>query len=206
MIKNVIFDLSDTLISWQPQKYLLTLTGDAAKVEQLWKIMTETPIWQNKWYDWDRAECTLDEFEQTVMPLFDAADAAVVHHYIHSWHTAYVPIPGIEQLIDDIKACGKKLYILSDFPDIFEEVISPFPFSKKVDHAFASYMVGIRKDNPEVFHRFLERYALRGDECVFIDNYMPNVTNAIIGGLHAELFTDTPSIRAVLRDKYQLNI
>ena len=47
---------------------------------------------------------------------------------------------------------------------------------------------GLLKPDPAIFQLLFDRYALRGEDCVFIDDTMKNVKGAEAVGMHALLF------------------
>jgi 2-haloacid dehalogenase len=54
------------------------------------------------------------------------------------------------------------------------------------------------KPDPAIYRLALDRFGLRGDESVFIDDNRDNVAGAAALGIHAILFTDEPALRAEL--------
>ena len=50
-----------------------------------------------------------------------------------------------------------------------------FPFIKHIKYKFLSFKVKAMKPDKKIFRIFLERYKVRPDECVFIDDMKPNI-------------------------------
>ena len=51
------------------------------------------------------------------------------------------------------------------------------------------------KPDPEIYHLLLERYGLKAQDCVFIDDVEKNVEGARAVGMHAIHFTGPDQLR-----------
>eukprot|EP01035_Chromulina_nebulosa_P056948 gene56948-78039_t len=54
------------------------------------------------------------------------------------------------------------------------------------------------KPDAAIYHLALDRFSLRADESVFVDDNADNIAGAAAVGMHAILFTDEPALRAEL--------
>lgn len=78
------------------------------------------------------------------------------------------------------KEQGYGIYLLSNYAKLsFESVKPPFSFLPLADGRVISYEVQEIKPNPAIYHILLNRYSLRPDECVFIDDNSANIDTAL---------------------------
>ncbi|MCR5343526.1 MAG: HAD family phosphatase [Butyrivibrio sp.] len=81
--------------------------------------------------------------------------------------------------IRDLKASGYKVLILSNFA---EQGLEDNPFMKEfldeTDGGIISFSVGLTKPDPEIYRLLMERYELKAEECVFIDDMLENIEAA----------------------------
>ncbi len=81
----------------------------------------------------------------------------------------------------DVKRQGVSLYILSNYGawTYAKTKDQSLGFLKDVDGALFSFEVKQIKPEPEIYHSLLERFHLRAEECVFLDDRQNNVDGAI---------------------------
>jgi FMN phosphatase YigB (HAD superfamily) len=80
----------------------------------------------------------------------------------------------------------------SGFYDLFEEVFSSFKFKS----------LKARDGSFEKLSKELVRYNLRPEECLFIDDWLPNIENARKTGFNAIQYTDFPKILGLKKSIY----
>lgn len=191
MIKNIIFDCSDTVLSFDSPAWLATLTGDAKRAERIHYTIFRSPVW----YRYDNGLATLEDVERETMPLLEESDRDLVHRYIQEWIYHYTPIEGMPQLLSDLKTKGYRLYLLSDFPDCFPKLAARFDFFELFDGLMVSYRVHCSKrDNGALFDCLLREYDLKAEECAFIDDLPPYVELARARGMQAHVAADAKTL------------
>ena len=67
-----------------------------------------------------------------------------------------------------------------------------------MDGGIVSFQVGLTKPDPRVYQLFLERYGLRADECLFIDDTAENISAAQGMGFSALEFKNYEELLAEL--------
>lgn len=58
--------------------------------------------------------------------------------------------------------------------------------------------VHMLKPNPDIYEYFLERYSLKPEECVFIDDCVENIVGAALVGIKGIVFEDAGQLSAEL--------
>ena len=75
-----------------------------------------------------------------------------------------------------------------------------YPFFKKAKGYVVSAYERLVKPQPEIYRLLLDRYGLKADECVFIDDYPVNIDGARAAGMNGIVFRDPESARQTLID------
>ena len=198
MLKNIIFDCSETILDFRSPAWLATLTGDAERAERIHLTVFRSPVW----YRYDNGVATLADVEREALPLLPEQDHAIAKRYLREWIEHYTPIEGMPQLLRDLKAAGLRLFLLSDFPDCFPRLAARFDFFSLFDGLEVSYRAHCSKrDNGALFDRLLHDYALDASECAFTDDLPPYVAMARERGMKAHLAGDADVLRAWLKEE-----
>jgi len=96
-------------------------------------------------------------------------------------------IEGMEMLIDDLKNYGCKIFLLSNISCGFAENYSAEPdisrLFSKFDGLVFSGPLGITKPSKEIFLHLLQKYGLKAEETIFIDDSEKNIKGAEAVGI-----------------------
>jgi epoxide hydrolase-like predicted phosphatase len=185
MVKNIIFDLGNVLISFKPSEYF-----DKKKYPETIKATILSDIFGSKeWQMLDKGEITTSE----------AIDAIAIRSTLNKEEIAHIfnlrtdlmfPLDQNVRLLPELKKQGFRLYYLSNFPlDIFDEIRSGYYFFKFFDGGLISAEVKSSKPESRIYEIFLERYSLVAEECLYIDDIEINVKAAEMIGMTG-LFTN----------------
>ncbi len=190
MIKNLIFDFSDTLCHFGGHKWLFTLT-DEERALRIHRGMFLNPEWQR----YDRGEISGEEMRAIYLVSMLPEDRELANEYFDTWYRKHTVIEGIPEVLSELKAKGYGLYLLSDYPECFEHVWESFELFDMFDGRGVSYELHARKRERTAFPLLLERYGLLAEECFFADDLYLNTDAATECGLTAHLFTTTENLR-----------
>lgn len=194
MIKNIIFDCSETLLSFHAIDHLASLVGDRDKAVKMHYTLFRSPAWHR----YDNGTLPENELEGELLPLVPEEDRAVARRYLKEWIETYGVIEGAPQMLEDVRKAGFGVYLLSDFPPCFSVLWEKFPFLHNIDGRVVSYEVGYSKKDGVIYDILLEKYGLDGAECLFIDDVPKNVEIGKEHGISGVVFTDMPSLRREL--------
>ncbi|MFP4392750.1 MAG: HAD family hydrolase [Desulfohalobiaceae bacterium] len=92
------------------------------------------------------------------------------------------------KLVDNIKAAGTWVAILSDQVDWLDQLNAQHDFFTLFDQVFNSYHLGLSKADSATFTHVLQRLGCRPDQALFIDDDPGNVQRAEMAGLHCILY------------------
>ncbi len=189
MIKNVIFDLGNVLIDFKPIKYIKSLGYDDEKVLEIFNKTIKDSIWA----DMDRGiyrdkESYVSAFKTKYPEIQDDIDKFLGGPWIEN---VIFPLKDNLKMIDLVKEKGLKYYILSNYPkDAFEYTYDMCPFIQNAYGMVISYDVLMIKPDKNIYLKLLDKYGLKANECLFIDDLDINVEGAKSVGINAFVFKD----------------
>ena len=173
-MKNVVFDLGRVVFAQDPAK-------STAEFKQFFSYVSLTPMPQF-WTDYDMGVLS---FEQVAEEL--AAYRGVEPEFAREMITIAIgkqeTIRPTEKLIDELKAAGYKLYVLSNMSREFIDFLRKQRVYENFDGDVVSCEVGIVKPMPEIYDLLLKRFDLDPAETIFIDDRKENVDAAAAKGI-----------------------
>jgi putative hydrolase of the HAD superfamily len=202
MIKNIIFDLGNVLISFVPSEYLKkknypqnirnTILNDIFRSDE-WKML-------------DNGDITIPEAIDTISrkSLLKREEIALVFNFRTD---IMFPLDDNVRLLPALKKHGFSLYYLSNFPlDIFEEIKNDYFFFRHFNGGIISSEVKLSKPDIRIFKYILNEYSLKAEESLYIDDMEENVKSAELTGMHGLLTNGSPKILTELEEKLNLKL
>ena len=173
-MKNVVFDLGRVVFAQDPAK-------STAEFKQFFSYVSLTPMPQF-WTDYDMGVLSFDQVAEEL-----AAYRGVEPDFAREMITIAIgkqeTIRPTEKLIDELKAAGYKLYVLSNMSREFIDFLRKQRVYENFDGDVVSCEVGIVKPMPEIYDLLLERFDLDPAETIFIDDRKENVDAAAAKGI-----------------------
>lgn len=185
-VRNVIFDLGGVLLEWNPDQILSRFQPDA----DLRNRLRGDLFGHADWRLFDRGGLTESQVIDRIQARLGLARAELIA-IVDAVRESLVEKPDTVKLIRALHRQGIALYCLSNMPaSIYAHL--------RIRHAFWDVFRGIVisgevqmvKPEPEVFSHLLERFDLRAEESVFVDDLPVNIEAARQVGLHTVLFKD----------------
>jgi len=105
---------------------------------------------------------------------------------------------GTIALIEDLRAAGLPLALLSNAPGELADAIGGLPMASHFGHLLFSCELKLAKPDPECYAHALARLGVSAGEVIFIDDRSENVTAAAALGLHSLLFSSPGEVRAAV--------
>jgi FMN phosphatase YigB (HAD superfamily) len=197
MIRNIIFDLGNVLISWKPDEYLrINGYGDPTR-----KLIMDEIVRSPEWLLLDNGDIDLNEAAGRIAsrsPLKIPDILAVFDLRIR----ILFPLVRNTKLLPELKEKGYKLYYLSNFPDdIFDEIHNKYELFRYFDGGIISARVKLSKPDPDIFRLLLKMYSLRSEESLFIDDIAANSRSADSVGITGVHLQDPDLLRHILQEK-----
>jgi epoxide hydrolase-like predicted phosphatase len=179
MIKNIVFDFGNVLISFKPSEFF-----DKKNYPENIKATILSDIFDSKeWGMLDKGVISTTEAIDAITSKSSLKKEEIAH--IFNLRTEIIfPIDPNVRLLPELKKRGFGVYFLSNFPiDLFEEVKTGYYFFKYFDGGIISSEVKFSKPEKRIYEILLEKYSLIPEECLFIDDLEINVKAAESAGM-----------------------
>lgn len=185
MIKNIILDVGKVLVAWQPKVTMRELGISDETVEILAKALFDSGIWNEA----DRGVLSDDEFLELAIRQVPEYEAEV-RLFWNNIEKAIWQFPYVKLWIRAMKKAGYGVYILSNYGNWSYEKTKEraLNFLEEVDGAVFSYEVKQIKPDAAIFQALCDKYALKAEECVFLDDLPANIEGAKNFGMQGIVF------------------
>lgn len=184
MIKNIIFDVGNVLLGFDPERYLENRGYTESEKQILRKNMFHHPLW----LDADRGVVEGDalregfasndpEHRDLILDAFDNVEQTI-------WEYPYT-----KEWTRSLKERGYHLYVLSNYgKDLYERTKHLMSFLPYMDGVVFSYECHLLKPEHDIYQHICDRFHLNPEECVFMDDRKENIDAAKDYGMHGIRF------------------
>ena len=197
MIQNIIFDMGNVLIYFNRDVFLdrVGLTDPADRI-----LLKREVYLSLEWSRMDRGSLTDEEASELIIQRVPERLHDTVRALVGEWDRPILPIPGMEELVRELKGNGYGIYLLSNASYRQHDYWPKVPAYDLFDGTLISADVHLVKPQPEIYELMCSTFSLKKDECVFIDDSTPNVEVAFFVGMPAVVFhDDVQELRGKLR-------
>jgi putative hydrolase of the HAD superfamily len=179
MIKNIVFDLGNVLLSFRPAEFFIKKKYPE-NIRN--KILTDI-FGSREWAMLDNGDLTTSEAIDSIASI-SSLKKEEIELIFNLRSELMFPLDENVRLLPGLKKRGFKLYYLSNFPlDIFEETKNGYFFFTYFDGGIISSEVRLSKPDIRIFNLLLEKYSLLPAETLFIDDIEANVKVAESAGM-----------------------
>jgi glucose-1-phosphatase len=190
MIKNLIFDLGNVLISFRPSEYL-----DKKNYPENIKAKILTEIFGSK--EWIMLDNGIINTRQAIdsIAAYSSLKKEEIAHIFNLRTELLFPLDENVRLLPELKKQGFRLFFLSNFPlDLFEEVKTGYYFFKYFDGGVISAEAKVSKPDSRIYDILLKKYSLTPEECLYIDDIEINVKAGEAAGMKGLVTFGSPAI------------
>lgn len=203
MIKHIIFDMGGVLIRFDPQYFIerFGIRGEDAT------LLYQEVFRSLEWVQLDRGTISEQDAIKQMMQRIPLRLQDAVEKLVSMWDRPILPIEGMAELIGKLKAAGYGIYLLSNAslrqPDYWNRV----PGQELFDGTLISADVHLLKPEAEFYHLMLEKFSLKAEECIFIDDNACNIEGAVNCGINGVVFHgDTEKLRHILEKNFSITL
>ena len=184
MIRNIVFDLGNVLISFRPAEYLEKNNYPPA----IRNVILRDIFGSREWLLIDNGNITTEDAIDIISRNSSLKREEIASVFKNRTDIMF-PLENNTRLLPVLKLLNFRLYYLSNFPiDIFDEIRNRFAFFSYFDGGIISSEVNFSKPDPNIYRILLEKYRLNATESFFIDDYEGNTKAAETLGMKV-LFT-----------------
>lgn len=201
-ITAIIFDFGNVLIEWNPQHvYNRYFPNDPESMERFFKEVD--------FMGWNALQDKGRSFKEGVADI--SARFPQYAHLFQAYHDHWQDSIGAAQwgtveIMKRLKQKGYPLYGLSNWSnETFPYARAKFDFLDLLDDMVISGYVGHVKPEPEIYHILLEKIGRPAEECLFIDDALPNIQQANTIGFTTLHFRSSEQLKTDLERMGILN-
>ena len=194
-IKNIIFDFGGVLVDWNPEYLYRKLFNNESDMHYFLENIC-TPTW-NMQQDAGRTLAEGTKELQKKHPEYEE----LIGHYYGRWEEM------LGGVIDDnvhVLYLLKEKYPLYGLTNWSAETITiaydRYDFFRYLKGIVVSGDEKLIKPNPKLYQVLLERYDLKADQSLFIDDNINNIEAARKMGFHTIHFTEGMNLEAELKE------
>lgn len=194
-VRNVIMDLGGVMLEWNPDQLLTPLQPDPVLRRQL-----RSQVFSHDWRLFDRGQ--LGEAELTDrLQIATGQTRDQVDQIMLAVRGALLEKTETVKLVRALQGHGYELYCLSNMPvPMYEHLRRQHTFWDVFRGVVISGEIQMMKPEPDIYLHLLERFGLRAEESVFVDDLQVNVDAAIGVGLRAIRFQDAAQCQRDLEE------
>ncbi len=186
MIRNIIFDIGNVLADFSWKDFYIGLGYEGEKLKRLAEATVKSSVWdevdRGVWSEEELIEGFIrndPSLEEDLRRIFQNVHGIVTRR-------AYA-VPWVLSL----KEAGYRCYYLSNFSSkVYRECADALDFLDHMDGGILSYRDRVIKPQREIYQLLLDRYELRAEESVFLDDTEKNLPTARELGIRTILFRD----------------
>src|SRR6185436_4418753 len=186
--KNIIFDLGNVLLEWNPERFLKELELPLHFMEIFHSLL------------WATHDGGLLTREELIAKLPSQYDKEVFAFCVERIAPFLLPIPEMIETMHEVRRKGYKVYILSNMPhELHHELKLLHDFFKYFDGQVYSYEVKAIKPQPEIYQALINTYKLKEHESIFIDDLETNIRAAKELGIEGIVCKNPAQVRSELQ-------
>ena len=184
MIKNIVFDMGNVIIRFDPELFMSRL----GLAEEDKKLLKRELFVSLEWSRMDRGSLTDEEAAEIVCRRVPERLHDAVRRLVGMWDRPILPVEGMYELVEELRGMGYGIYLLSNASFRQHDYWPRVPASKFFDGTLISADVKLVKPQPEIYRLLCDKFSLVPGECVFIDDSTSNAEGAYFCGINALVF------------------
>lgn len=184
MIKNIVFDMGNVLIRFDPMLFISRYSlSDEDKA-----ILYNAIFRSVEWAMMDRGMLNEADIEKKILPRIPIHLRKISCELVEHWDDPLIEVDGMVELLSELKDKGYRLYLLSNAAARQHTYWLKSKASALMDGTFISADVKLLKPDPRFYRAFLKKFGLKAEECVFIDDTPINVEGALYENMAGIVF------------------
>lgn len=184
MIKNIIFDMGNVLLQYDPGVCLRHFVEQEEDRALIRRELFEGP----EWVEGDLGHITDEE-------RFDGVSKRVperLHRELKActeqWHMCMQPVAGAKEFCGYAREKGYRIFVLSNASSSFYQYFQRFAPLDYFDGIVVSCDIHMIKPDVRIYQYLLDKYHLKPEKSFFIDDMPENVAGAKKAGIRGAVF------------------
>lgn len=198
-MKNIIFDLGGVVVEWNGERVIDSFKGNPSLI----MYIKSNGFFKDYWNAFDKGTLSRRELVDKVA-LITGISAEECNAFVEHVKLSLVPIPETEALIKELSAQGYKLYCLSNMSNDFYDYLKTREVFKYFDGQIISAIEHMVKPDREIYELILNRFHLKPEESLFIDDLAANIKAAQALGIQTVHFTNKQKGHEEIRERLKV--
>ena len=192
-MKNIIFDFGNVLVQWHPELIYKEHFGDEAKAWWFLRHVADNE-WRGRIDAGESTDVCIRELKARYPEYAEAVEL-----YRSRWKEMLTDeVPGMRELLAEVMQ-RYEVYGLTNWSmETFPEAREHFGILQMIDRYVVSAEEHLIKPDPRLFQILLDRYQLKAEDCIFVDDNPDNVAAACRMGMHGIHFIGADDLRQKL--------
>jgi putative hydrolase of the HAD superfamily len=176
--------MGNVLLDYRPEYVMDQFCSSEEERDVIRRELFDGPEWQMG----DRGDIKdKDRYDLVKKRVPEKYHEALKNCALH-WDICMDPIDGAREFCETVKEKGYRIFVLSNASDLFYVYFPKFLPLDFFDGVFVSADFRMLKPDVEIYKTFLNKYGLKGEECLFIDDRQDNIEGAGKAGLNTFRF------------------
>ena len=184
MIRNIIFDMGNVLLRFEPELFMERLGVAPEDRPLLWREIYHS----REWVQMDHGTLLEADAAQIIAARVPERLRGAVEKLVTQWDRPLLEVEGMRELAAELKSMGYKLYLLSNAGKRQHDYWPRLPVSQYFDGKLISADVRLLKPDYAIYRLLCARFSLEPAECFFIDDNPPNIEAAYCCGIDGAVF------------------
>lgn len=184
MIKNIIFDVGNVLVEYNPDGLMRRLGFDEETLQAVNQAVFQNELWNES----DRGVLSPEELLEAFIANNPAYEKEI-RQVIDAVGDTISLMPYTVEWVKGLKERGYHLYILSNYAEYtYEKTSHKMEFLPYMNGVVFSYRCKLIKPEKEIYEYICKTYELKPEESVFLDDREDNVQAARNMGMNGIVF------------------
>lgn len=184
MIKNIIFDMGNVLLQYDPGVCLHHFVEQEEDRVLIRRELFEGP----EWVEGDLGHITDEERFDGVSRRVPERLHGELKACTEQWYMCMRPVAGAKEFCGYAKEQGYRLFVLSNASSSFYQYFQRFAPLDYFDGIVVSCDIHMIKPDVRIYQYLLDKYQLMPEESFFIDDMPGNVAGAQKAGIRGAVF------------------
>ena len=176
--------MGGVLIEWRPDKLIARLGYEGEDA----RLLLREVFGDSEWVGLDRGRVSEEEAMAAFRARLPERLHGAVEPLVYWWRDPLWPVPGMAELIAELKGLGYGIYLLSNATSALHGYFPRIPGSAHFDGMIVSADHLLLKPQHELYEVLFGRFGLDPAECFFLDDSPANVDAALMLGMTAAVF------------------
>jgi len=183
----MVLDIGNVIGEWDGSRLCGSVFDSKDDQETALKATVQHP----DWLDLDRGTISLKDAIANAQARVQLDKEKIAQIY-HNLPMSLTPITNTMEAMQRVSDAGVPMYILSNMQ------VHAWEYLNNTHACFAlcagvvvSCETGLVKPDPKIYQHLTDRFSLKPEECIFVDDMLENVEAARACGWEAEQLTDT---------------